>query len=150
MLSASIILGILLGIPATMSDRLDLYEAYIDAAQYMGTVRHPLLSPNGYDPDKRLGLNLDVNMFKAFYWRNRLDAFTSTGGGQSQFRTIAWESEFGLRLSSGVDILIGHRSTHLMDDRFRHNDRPFFNEDWIGFRWYLKRKRKKRYAIEER
>jgi hypothetical protein len=149
-ISIPILLGILMGIPATMTNRLNLHEAYIDVNQYIGRIRHPLLSPNGYEPDKKVGLGLNVNQFKAFYWNNNIDSIIDNERGQSQFRTISWKSEFGLRLSSGVDIMIGHRSTHMLDDRFKHNDEPFYNEDWIGIRWYLQRGQKRRVAVEER
>jgi len=139
MLSAAIIFGFLMGIPASTTGNLHLHDVNIDFKQYVGIIRHPLLTPNGYELDKGIDLTVNVGFWDSWYWKNNVDTYMDKGK-QSQFRTVAWESTFGVHLFEAVDLEVGHRSTHMLDDTFKHNDKPFFNEDWVGVKWYLHRR----------
>lgn len=148
-MSVALFMAVLFGVPASMTkDAFNISYFGMEGKQFMGITNHPLISQRGRDLNQALNLNVNLRLFNSLYWINKIDALTDTGGNQAQFRTVAWENRFGLMLTDGFAIEIGHRSTHMLDDTFVYSGKDFYSEDWIGIKWTFHKGKQPKGAVK--
>jgi hypothetical protein len=143
LLSASILLYAML-LPEAKADfkLLELHELSMGYKQFGPGGSDPLLTQNGlgHDQDKEIELLMNTSLLKFIYWNNRVHAGTDKDiDGHGQFRTVGWQFQFGVHLSSYLDVQYEHHSQHVLD-----YTEPFHFpvQDSIGIRIYFYRDQK--------
>lgn len=66
--------------------------------------------------NSQIRLSVDLDLLKYFYWQNNIYTITDRmDNNYAQFRYVAWQYQFGLRLFKNFSLEFYHKSEHLLD-----------------------------------
>jgi hypothetical protein len=111
-----LLLAAMLHMNAAKADNFpfQLQDVYLDY-QHETTVGFDPVLQTLNDPNvtlnNHLDLHLDLDVFKYFYWNNKIN----TTSDQSNFRVIGWEYALGVRLFPFLEAGYFHHSQHILD-----------------------------------
>lgn len=109
-----------------------LEEVAIDYEKFLYPGYDSLIYPE--TPAERYSFNINTRVLDYMFWNNQLHTTTT----DSQHRGVGWNFEFGVRLSSYIDVGYHHHSQHLLDTT--PTTMPHFaTEDTLHIKLYLYR-----------
>lgn len=111
-----------------------LEEVTIDYEKFLYPGYDSLIYPE--TPAERYSFNINTRVLDYMYWNNQLHTTTT----DSQHRGVGWNFEFGVRLSSYVDVGYHHHSMHTLD-RASQTMPHFSTEDTLHIKFYLFREK---------
>lgn len=109
---------------------VELSSLYIEVEQAIGTNRTPLMPYEHGEKAGELNLVMETSLLGLGYNITRVDSMFA----DSQFATVALDTESGIRLS-WLEVYVSHRSQHALDAEYPNK---YPNENSVGFRVRLK------------
>lgn len=126
---------------------VELDEVKIQYKDFFPGGSDPLITQNGL-PNRTLGKELNFilnsNVLDYGFFNNTVHSMTDeiiNSGGRGQFRTVAWSFQFGVRLSTFLNVAYAHRSEHLLDTVYSQGHFPVNDALLFEIIFFSKQKR---------